>query len=354
MKLNHFLAAAFTASALFITSCSSDDDHEPIPTGAFANGVVVLNEGNFGSGNASASFINAQGIAQNNIFEAVNNELLGDTAQSIYSHNDKIFMVINGSNSIVVVDRYTFEKEAVISTGLNNPRYLITKGGKAYVTNWGDPTNPNDDFVAVYNLSNYSLETTISVSEGPEKMVEANGKIYVAQMGGWNFGNTISVINTSNHTVSAVIDVMDVPHSMVEEDGKLFVLSSGKAAWTGDETDGALQTIDLNTETVTNTLSFSGQHPTHLEESNGKLYYTMGDKVYTKAINSNSTATQLFSMSDQGAFGAYGFAVENGKIYIGDAGDYTSNGEVLIYGIDGVFISSQAVGALPSGFAFND
>lgn len=356
MKLNRFLAAIIAASSFFVTSCSSDDDHAPLqPQGQFAQGIFVLNEGNFGAANASLSFIGTNNVVINNAYNIVTGEHLGDTAQSIYANDDLLYIVVNGSNTLVVADRYTLELKTTITTGLNNPRYALVSNDKLFVSNWGDPTNPADDYVAVYNATTLAFVANIPVAEGPEKMIEEAGKIYVAQKGGWNYGNKITIINTANNNVLGTIDVADVPDSLVESNGKLFVLSSGKAAWTGSETQGALQTIDLNNNSILNTYTFAvGDHPNNLVTENGKLYFTLNDKVFSAQANSTLPPTQLFSMSAQGVFGAYGFAVNKGKFYVADAGDYISNGDVHVYSNTGDFIQSFAVGSLPNGFEFND
>src|SRR5690606_20998621 len=132
------------------------------------------------------------GVLQNNVYENINGELLGDTAQCLYADEDRLFIVLNGSGTIEVVDRYTLEKIGTVSTGLSNPRYFLIENGKEFVSNWGDPTNPANDFIAVTDLTSYSVTSTRTVVEAPERMVTEVGKIYVAHSGGWNYGNQIS------------------------------------------------------------------------------------------------------------------------------------------------------------------
>lgn len=352
-KNNQFLVFGLSLSALFFTSCNNDDDFTPIePTYEYSNGVVVLNEGNFGAGNASVNFIGENGSVENNIFQSVNSQSLGDVGQSIYMHDDKAYIVLNGSGTIEVVNRFTFEKVGTISTGLSNPRYFIIENGKGYVSNWGDPSDENDDFIAVVNLNSYNVESTIPVVEGPEKMVSANGKIYVAQMGGWGYGNTVTIINSANNAISGSIPVGDVPHGIVENDGILYVLSSGKAAWTGDETPGMIIAHDVNIDAVVWSNVLNNQHPTHLVKDNGKLYYTLDENVISFPFNDFSSQDS-FSMANQSVFGAYGFAVKDGKIYVADAGDYVSNGKVYVYSPNGNLLENYAVGFLPNAFGFN-
>lgn len=357
-KMNRLFLFGMTLSFLTMTACNNDDDSpssDPTPTGDYVNGVLIVNEGGFGAANASVGFIGENGVYQPEIFKNVNGENLGDVAQSIYTHEDKAYIVLNGSGTMEVVNRYTFEKEGTISSGLANPRYVIIENNKAYVSNWGDPTNPDDDYLAVVNLNSLTVESTISVVEGPEKMTSKNGKVFVAHMGGWGYGNSVSVINTSNNTVSANLSTADVPHGIFEENNYLYVLCSGKAAWTGDETQGGLYVFDISTNNLIFNHSFAtGVHPSHLEKDNGTLYYTIDDKVFSADFNAlNLPTVPLFSLSDQGVYGVYGFAVNNGKIYVADAGDYVSNGKIFVYSSDSGDLTSYSVGLLPNSFGFN-
>jgi len=355
-KFSKFLCFGLALSALFLASCSSDDDGgQPMPDDAvFQHGVFILNEGNFGAGNASVDFLSTDGVVTHDIYSLINNEPLGDVAQSIYMDGDLAYIVLNGSAKIEIVNRYSFEKVGTVSTGLVNPRYMTILNGMAYVTNWGDPTDPSDDFVAVINLSNFTVSSTITVSEGPEQIVSANNRIYVAHMGGWNFGNTISVINPGTNSVSSTIQTGDVPESLIASNDFLYVLCSGKPDWSGEETVGSLIMFDTNTNMQLSTVPFAlGIHPTKLVTDGNMLYYTEADIVKAVDMLDMNNSTTLFSTSPQGVFGAYGLAVSNGKVYIGDAGDYTSDGRILIYSTTGNLIETHTAGLLPNNFGFN-
>ncbi|MBC7641828.1 MAG: hypothetical protein H7174_05740, partial [Flavobacterium sp.] len=115
-------------SVLFLVSCSKDELEVPVYTskGTYDSGVLVLNEGAFMSSNSSVSFISFDlNTVQNNIFSLANPSLvLGDVAQSIGFNGDLAYIVVNNSNKIRIVNRYTMANVAVITAGLNNPRYI--------------------------------------------------------------------------------------------------------------------------------------------------------------------------------------------------------------------------------------
>lgn len=347
------------AIAVFFASCSKEDIETvtELPLGAYDNGVLILNQGNFGQDNSSISYLsNDFATFQNNAFLAVNpTKILGNTGQDIGFYNDLAFVVLNASNKIEIINRYTLEYVATIDSGLDNPRFIAFANGKGYVTNWGDGGVTTDDYVATLNLTNYTVSGTISVVEGPERIVENNGKLYVAHQGGYGYGNTISVINSTSNTVSNTISVGDVPNSLQVKNGNLHVICGGKAAWTNDETLGKLVKINLETETITSSIDFAtGNHPSNLYISDNSIFYTQDSDVFKSNISATSLPTSaLFSTFGQGVYGVYSFAVENNKIYVGDAIDYNSNGKVYIYTNTGVLENQYTVGVIPAGFYFN-
>jgi len=358
MKLNKLLLTILGGSLLFV-SCQSDDDSGSSSSGVYDNGVLVLNQGGFGVGNASVSFVTDSLTIENNIFASNNpGHILGDTGQDIGLKDDKAYIVLNASNKIEVVNRYTFAHIATIEDGLVNPRYIAFHNNRAYVTNWGDGGSATDDYVAVIDLATNAVTGNIPVAEGPERIIEEDNKLYVSHYGGWGQGDTVSVISLSSNAVTATINTGDLPEFMVEENNKLYVLSEGITAWVpGDlETVGKLQVVNLSNNQVTATLEFpAGQHPTNLIEEGGKLYYTVGSDIYSMNLNATTLPTApIFSTTEQGVYGVYAFEIEDGKIYVGDAGDYTSNGHVYIYSLTGTLQESFEVGVIPAGFYFND
>jgi YVTN family beta-propeller protein len=354
MKINKLLLTAFTGT-LFLVSCSSDDDKAaPVHEGAYNNGVFILNEGNFTRGNASVSFLSNDMILENDIYKAVNGEsaVLGDVAQDMELNGDYAYIVLNNSHKIEVVNRYTFQKVATISTGLNNPRYITFEDNKAYVTNWGDGYNANDDFVAVIDLATNTVTSAIPVAEGPEAIAEENGKLYVAHAGGYGFGNTISVIDIATNTVAKTIEVGDVPGDMDIENGKLYVLCTGIYSGAAvPETFGELDVINLQTEAVESVKEIAA-HPSNFVLEDNSIYYTINTGVYKTALNDALPSQPLFTATD--AQGIYSFNVKDNQIYIGDALDYNSNGKVFIYNNSGQLQNTFTVGKIPTGFYFND
>jgi len=83
----------------------------------------------------------------------------------------------------------------------------------------------------------------------------------------------------------------------------------------------------------------------------GVVYFSVGNKVYSDALQSNTiSATEDFTTD---ATTLYGMQVVQGGIYVTDAKDYVSDGEVFIYSPQGSFLKSLTVGLIPNGVYFN-
>lgn len=334
-------------------ACDKEEDDATIPLGTYENGILVSNEGPFSNGTGTVSFISEDLTSiENTIFNAVNNADLGNVVQSIGFTDEYAYIIANVSNTITVVDRYTFESKATISEGLDNPRYFLFANGKGYVTNWGDPNDETDDFVAIVNLETNSVRTTIPVDFGPEKIIAQDENLYVAHQGGYGQNNSISVINTQTDQVATTISVADVPNAMqVTSNGDLWVLCGGKPSYTQDETAGALLKINTDSNSVENTLAFeTTEHPNFLEIDGSTLYYFLNGAVYSM----ETSVTMLPSLPIMENLNFYTMVVQDGKLYGTDAKDFASNGSLTIYDLDTKEqLGTFNVGIIPGGIYFN-
>ncbi|WP_243652250.1 YncE family protein [Mariniflexile fucanivorans] len=330
--MNKLTLLALTIGIIF-TSCTNDDDPVDVIKGEYDNGIIVLNEGGFYQGNASISYVSDDySTVENSVFYNVNSKLLGDTAQSIAFLDDLAYIVVNVSQTIEVVNRYTFLSVATIDTGLTNPRYIAFANGKGYVTDWGDGGSTTDDVVAVINLTTNTVESSIPVGEGPEQILSKNNKLYVSHKGGWSTNNIVSVIDTATNGVQT-ITVDDVPDEMIlDEAGDLVVLSEGANQYwltPAVETPGAITKINTTDNSIISTLTFeAGVHPSLMAYSDGKIYYQVSGKVYS--ITDSATSLSTTSIIDDSF---YGMAVNNNTLY-GTKTNFTAGtGEMLIYNL---------------------
>ena len=363
MKTNKWLLLTFLMLA-FLTSCSSEDvtPSPYVPQGNFDSGVLVLNEGNFMTPNAAISFISFDlARTQNDIFLGVNpGVVLGDTAQSIGFNGNLAYIVVNASNKIEIVNRYTMVKVGEITAGLDLPRYIAFANGKGFVTTWG--TGEGTGRIKVIDLGSNTVTSTIVVNDYPNKIIEHLGKLYVSHNNLGDKGKTISIINASTNSVES-ITVGDLPDTMKIEGNNLWVACNGVSDYNNaaNNTSGSIVQINLVSNAIIRALPLTGPvgRINHMDLFGDHIFYNRNSDIYKFPLTGTALPTAPAFTSE--ALNVYSLAVKNNKIFVGDTKDYVVNGAVYIYSSGeqfdpnpvGTLLKTVGVGVGPNGFYFN-
>jgi len=334
-----------------LSSCKKDRIEDIYVTGNYEDGYFVTNEGNFGTGNGSISFVDEYGYIENDVFASVNSFALGDVVQSMSIINNHAYILVNNSSKIEVASIDSMISVATIN--VSQPRYMVkVSDEKAYVTDWGI------NGVQVIDLATNTVSSTIGCGTGPEGITAANGFAYVCNIGGWGLDSTVSVINSSTDVLESTLNVGDKPNSVVvDANGAVWVLTGGYTEYDANwnvisETAGNLVKIVGNAIEVTYTFPV-GNHPEDLiiNDAGNTLYYSDGSwtkEVYAFNVNDTElSTTPIISRS----FYALGF--NDGFIYGTDAVDYVQSGWSHKYSSNGSSIDSVQVGVIPGGYCFN-
>jgi len=341
------LLLILVALNLLFTSC---EDEKVTEVGLYEEGFFIVNEGNFGSGNASLSYVSYDyATVEQNIFKKANGSDLGDTAQSIFMLDDKAYIVLNASNKIEVVNRYTMESLTTIeSDEIKNPRYMLSYNGFGYVSNWGVGSDPSDDTIVIIDLSTNTVSSTISVGFVPDKMTIINDQLFVI-LNGWypDNENKVDVIDLKTNTVVKTIEVGYYPNSIVANNDTVFVMSGGEYGVSA----GSISVIDPITNTVTNTIDFQGsESPNQLVCYAENLYYNLNGKVYTTTTSDLATSTEITSL--EGSY--YAMNAYNDKLYTLDAADWMSEGVLKVFDLSTARLEATVTtGIIPTYLSFN-
>ncbi len=344
-----------TVIALTIFSCKKNEETPgPITTTDYSHGAFVSNEGNFMSNNASVSYISLSDVVNNDIYYSQNNAPLGDVLQSITIANNKAYAVLNNSYKIEVINMQDMKNQATIS-GFEYPRHMVVAGnGKGYVSD-----GAMAGFVRVINLSNNTIESSIQVGNGPEKMLVHNNKLYVCNGGGWAYDNTVSVIDLSTNSVVEVIAVGDSPQDLtLDANGNLWVLCSGitnyDANWVPvSHTDA--QIIKINTTTLAaeewQSVGANGDHPRQIAASaDGQFIYYENQGVYLFPINATDyNGTEIIAQ----AHSSLDVHPASGEIWCSSISDFMNPSVVKKYSNSGSLLNTFAVGMGANGVVFN-
>ncbi len=339
-KFSKLFIFSFVLALLFV-SCSDNDKDPQKPKGDYDNGVLILNEGNFGTPNASVSFVNTEDFeVENKIFQGVNEATLGDVAQSIGFYQDYAFIVLNNSNKVEVVNRYTFESIATLTENISLPRYVAFEAGKAYVTNSG--TNA----IAVYDANTLVFKSTIDLGKTVNQVIAEDSYIYV-QNASYGSGKEITVIDASTDQVVKTIDLGEDYNEMTEGDDMIYATAN-----TG------LIKVDLNTNEVAGTITYGDgvAKGGKIDVEDGMIYFVSGKFIYE--VMSGATEVNnppLIEVSTDATWDAgYGFGVEDGLIFYAIVNGFTAPSTVYIYNDSGEKIKEITAGMGTNAFYEND
>jgi YVTN family beta-propeller protein len=342
--------------AMAFTGCEKDDSFSFDVTNK--SGYYVINEGSWGKANASVGFITNDGKYHADLFGRINNRVLGDVLQSVGIHNQKAYMVLNGSNKIEIMTANTFEELGVIE-GFYGPRYIEFANGKAYVSQWGDFENENAA-VKVIDLSTNKIIKSIATGAGSERMVVVGSKLLVANSGGYGNNNTISVIDTNTDEVTKTVTLdEDSPKGfVVDKNGNVWVLCYGSVVynaidWTiiDSETRSALVKLSDSFEPSQTIVIANNQHPVNIAISPaGDVIYYGGGYTFNGIYAFSIDAAQVSSAPIINGY-FYGLTVNpsNGEIVGLQAPSFTDAGTMARYTANGTAVSAVAVGIGPSG-----
>ena len=212
-----------------MTSCSDDNDGPETYLQEYSTGAYVVNAGNMRSKiESSLTAIDyASSTATQNVFKAANGRSLGNTANDGIVYGNKIYLAVDQSNTIEVIDKKTKQSIKQIKTTdlLGNaegvePRHIIADGGKVYFTTYGG-------YVAAVDTTDFALQKKWQVGSHPEGLVIGKGNLYVANSNYGAGGGNISCINLANDNVETKnIEGVNNPTSIYYAAGLLYVLDN--------------------------------------------------------------------------------------------------------------------------------
>jgi hypothetical protein len=342
----HYIKWFFICALL--VSCKKETlPDEEIPS-AFKNGLLVLNEGLFQQNNSTLTWIDlADNSTTNDLFLNINNRPLGDTGNDLKRYGGKVYVVVNGSSTVEVLDAQTLESIKQIHLIQNQqgqqPRSIAFSGTKAYISSY-------DGFVNILDTASLTITQRIAVGNNPEGVTTTGNHLYVANSGGLNFPNvdsTVYKINLSTLEIEHSFHVGANP-SQVESDsqGNIYVVKRGNYGSDPSE----LIFINTSTNTITNLgipvstffkiddLLYISYYDYNTQQSSVALY----DLVNQTLLN-NSLIT---AGSVQTLYGIHAF--ENGDFICFDAQGFTNSGYIKRFHSNGQLMFSIPVGLNPN------
>ena len=340
-------------------------------------GFYLLNEGNMGSNKCTMDYYDyTTGTYIRNIYGNANPSAvkeLGDVGNDLRIYGNRMWAVINCSNKIEVMEARTARRVGQVN--LANCRYIAFHEGYAYVTSYAGPVQINPGYEQkgmVVKIDTATLEKvdTCIVGFQPDRLDIANGKIFVANSGGYmfpNYENTVSVIDLATFCEEMRIPVaVNLHHLMADSDGQLWVSSRGdyygntSALFCITDPAGTPQVRRITTQDGTDlvvenmTLRGDSLYVIGTEFS----YATMQNHTNYGIVNVRTrqvlTTNFITDGTDASIMEPYGIAVHphTGEILIGDARTHVNPGTLFCFSPEGLLLWKVRTGDIPAHFAF--
>ena len=307
------------------------------------NGLVLIgNEGNFQNGNASLSSynINTQQTTSN-IYQAINQEVIGDVLHSIYHSDHLLYLVVNNSGKVIAIDDESLEKKMEIRNLISPRKIIKVDNSKFYISDLYASE------VTIYN--NYDGAVgKIPVDGWCEDIIIQNGKAYISNI----TNNQLYVVNTSNDNIFDSISVGSNPISIKEDSrGNIWVLCQGNL--TNNE-NPSISIIETNTNLILKSFSLTNNfsYPSSLEiDIQTNQIYFINKHIY-KIQNLDDTVANEIWFNNNNNFYNLKINPYTKDVYITDAKDYVQNGTLYIIDSIGKFVEEIATGIIPKSIVF--
>ena len=309
----------------FLCNCKKEIGPQNVQEYAKGTGsLIVLNEGNFGFGNASVSIYNLDTKEVfNNQFKAVNGFGIGDVLQSVNRYQDKFYFVVNNSGKVVITDTNLVYQSQI--TGFNSPRYIEFANGKGFVTDLKQKA------IYVVDLVSNQIIHQIQTQGWTEQIILYQNKLIVLDRGDYltnSSPNVVYVINPITLVKEDSIVTSINPNSMtIDKNDKLWVLSSGEVGVEAPK----LSNYDLVSKSLINSYNFVGASiPSRLiiTKEKDKLYF-INSSVFK--MNVSDTMIPIYPFYQKNTQNFYGISIEkeSNDIYLFDVKDYNQQGVVI-------------------------
>ncbi|MGX8689660.1 MAG: YncE family protein [Bacteroidaceae bacterium] len=355
--------------ATVILAC--DPEPELISTGNGTDnsphkGAFILSEGLFNLNNSTLAWIDFNtckpdswdsGVGTSyDVFEKVNGRRLGDTANDFLLYGSRLYIAVNVSSTIEILDAATCRSLSQIKMENNGvasqPRYLAAHDGYVYVCCF-------DGTVSKIDTVSMTVSATVTAGRNPDGICCTAGKLYVSNSGGLDFSNpdnTVSVIDLESFTEKTRIQLRDNPGIIRTDSKSIFVVTRGIFDYDRMDYDYRLHRIDTSTDCLTETYDIP---VLNMDIHDGKAwFYRYGSgTIQVMDIETGQILNPDFIADGTHIKCPYSIKVDPAteKVYICDAADYITPGTLYCFSPQGrMEYMIPGVGINPNGIQFCD
>lgn len=324
--------------------------------------MYVLSEGLFNLNNSTLAHYSFEtNTCTADYFRALNRRGLGDTANDMDIYGGRLYIVVNVSSTVEVVDLQTGLSVGQVSLlaedgSSRQPRAIAFDGSKAYVCSY-------DGTVARMDTASLQVEALTQVGRNPEDICVQDGKLYVSNSGGLDWegigvDRTVSVIDLQTFKETKRIEVGPNPGKIAAgRNHTVWVATYGEAI---EEGDYHLVKINAQSDAVEAVfdepvMDFAIDYDIAYLYNYDYLSDTSSFKVFDLA--SGTVVREQFITDGTSVERPYAIAVNpySSNVYITEAYNYQVEGDVLCFTPDGKLkFRVNGIGLNPNTVLFRD
>ena len=294
-------------------------------------------------------------------FRTMNHRGLGDTANDMDIYGGKLYIVVNVSSTVEVVDLHTGMSVGQVSLlaedgSSRQPRAIAFDEGKAYICSY-------DGTVARIDTASLQVEALAQVGRNPEDLCVQDGKLYVSNSGGLDWegigvDRTVSVVDLDAFREVKQIEVGPNPGKILAGQAHTVWV----ATYGGNIEEGDYHLVKINAQTdaveavydepvmdfaIDYNLAYLYNYDYQTNRSSVKVFDLASGKVAREQFITDGTKIER----------PYTIAVNpySGNVYITEAYNYQVEGDLLCFAPDGkLMFRLNGVGLNPNTVLFRD
>jgi len=303
-----------------------------------SNQVFVACEGNFYEGNGSIWTISEDEVS------SYSDNPLGEVVESVYVHNNQLYVIVNGSSNIQVFDiaNNSLTPTHIIETQFSGPREMLIIDNYLYFTNWYTAD------VKKLNLNTWEIDNEISTPGLPEDIKLHNGLIYVSITMNldWTDGNSIIVIDPLTDEIINNIQVGLGPGEILIHENEVYIATT----YYDNDWNAFYGTSKIDSNNDVSIVSYGAG-----SACGGGIYSYNNDiyRVYNGGIAKLNDDLEIIPESRIGNYESwevYSAEIIGDNIYFGLT-DFSAPDDVAVVDFNGNEIARYTVGAIPGDFA---
>lgn len=345
---NYFLKLAVLFFVLgAFAGCTSDDadDNAPVvpaPEKGDSLRFLIINEGNFTKGNTSLSAVWSNDTIYNDLFRSANAQRpLGDAAQSLNIIGENIYVALNNSNKIEVMNKTDYKSVHTILFHSNvSPLYITAlDNDRAAVSGYSDK-------LMIINTKTYQVVDSVELGSSSKQMAVVNKRLFIASAG-------LKMVPLNNlKDVTSIEEIYPIGDSklIVDKNGNLWTISAGELVCIDPVTLLVKKKIALNGVQVN---TFGAR--LDMNKAKDKLYFNTDvpqGGIFEVSIDAQTTpTTPIFIYTGVEYLYNMNISPDN-TIVICDALDFTQRGKIFEYSLTGDLLHTFTAGVIPQYLYF--